>query len=318
MKKSLFLIVVLAATFISNAANPDRMYRKLIEKYDIPAAADTVAPGDPSAFWNAVIDYDAPYTDFLNDMAKDRGAEKEARQETAKLPRLYPQYDQSIVEGMQGYCDSLLTDMGIPSLGRNCALYVVDSDQANTFTALTDNGFAICITTGLMGRKGVTRDVVMGYVADEFVHGVMQMHTQSYYARAKKDRKEKLMGGLLVAGTIGLVATLEAIDPTPADDYYDYLDNDVDVDVNVNVAPQFPTPKFFFKYLPELEYEADLLAYRFMQYMGKGADYINGLKILGSSYYALYGPDTDQPTIQERINFLEYATSHPEAGRRKK
>ena len=112
------------------------------------------------------------------------------------------------------------------------------------------------------------------------------------------------------------MATLEAIDPTPADDYYDYLDNDVDVDVNVNVAPQFPTPKFFFKYLPELEYEADLLAYRFMEYMGKGADYINGLKILGSSYDALYGKDTDQPTIQERINFLEYATAHPEASRR--
>ena len=73
--------------------------------------------------------------------------------------------------------------------------------------------------------------------------------------------------------------------------------------------------EFSQKYSHEQIYEADLIAYRFLENMGSGEDFINGLRILGSNYDSLYEENRyDRPSTSERIDFLKYVQSNPQIG----
>ena len=248
-------------------------------------------------------------------MKKNKGAEKEAINKNAQLPRFYPQYDETIIESMQGFCDTLLMDMGIVDLGIKCSLHIVDSDEINAFTALTEDGFAMCITTGLVSKKGMNYDILMGYVAHEFAHGALLHHARGFYAEAKERRKNELLGGI-AAGLNGLTAGMEVYNaaaygiPTSGTDYGARI-------ASISDDIKSSTLKYSFKYSREQEYEADLIAYRFMEHLGVGEEFINGLRILGTDYDALYNEYSDHPTISSRIDFLKYVQQHPELGNKK-
>lgn len=67
-------------------------------------------------------------------------------------------------------------------------------------------------------------------------------------------------------------------------------------------------------YSREQEYEADLIAFRFMQFLGCEDEYIEGLRILGNSYDMQYDSFEDHLSIPARISFLKYVQQHPELG----
>lgn len=314
MKKRIFLIIAIVTAFVANAADAEKEYRKIIEKYDIAYQAKAVRDSSSAVFWGAVLDNNELLLKFQRDMRKNRGAEKEALRRTSQLPRLYAQFDESIARDMQGFCDSLLAETGISALGGNCTLHIVSDEEPYAFTALTDNGFAMCLTTGLVAKTGVTRDVLMGYVAHEFVHGALHHHARSYYDQARKRRKDNLLLGMLAVGVVGAVTAAEALDPTPSDGDT-YINDSGNTTVNINTDATHRVPKFFFNYTRDQEHEADLIAFRFMQHLGKEKPYIDGLKILGSTNYdTLFGADSNRPPVVERINFLNYVEEHPELG----
>ena len=315
MKKSLALIFLVFSTVIAYSANVEKQYKKLIENYDIADEAKSVTPVNTAAFWGTALDNNELCNKFIKDLQKNKGAEKEALSKTTQLPRFYPQYDETIVDSMQGFCDTILMDMGIADLDIKCSLHMVHSDKANAFTALTEDGFAMCITTELASKKGITYEILMGYVAHEFTHGALLHHARGFYAQAKERRKNELLGGI-AAGLNCLAAGMEAYNaaaydtPTSETDYGATISN-IGNDIKIS------TLKYSFKYSREQEFEADLFAYRFLEHIGKGEEYINGLRILGTAYDALYDEYNDHPTIASRIDFLKYVQLHPELGNKK-
>ena len=118
----MMLLGVAIMSVVAYAADVDKTYRKLIEKYDVADEAKIVDANAPVAFWNATIKNNELLRKFNKNMKKNRGAEKEANTRTMELPRMYPLYDESVVEQMQGFCDTLLMDMGIKDMGVNCSL----------------------------------------------------------------------------------------------------------------------------------------------------------------------------------------------------
>lgn len=315
MKQSVLIFLLFFSTFASFAANVEKQYKKIIEIFDVADQAKTLDSINPSAFWYAVLDNNELLAKFVKDIQKNKGAEKEALQKTAQLPKFYPQYDESIVESMQGFCDTLLIDMGIRDLNLKCSLHLVYSDEPNAFTALTEDGFAICLTTGLFTKKGITYETLMGYVAHEFAHGVLFHHIRRFYAEAKECRKNELLGGI-AAGLNGLAAGMQAYNaaaygiPTSGTDYGAVIGN-IGNDIKIS------TLKYSFKFSREQEYEADLIAFRFLEHLGHGEEFINGLRILGTAYDSLYDEYSDHPTTGSRIDFLKYVQQHPELGNKK-
>ena len=313
MKKLLLLLLFLPlASIMVFGAKPEKEYKKLIEKFDVADEAKVVAKNSPYAFWTVALDNNALLNKFIKDIQKNKGAEKEALQKTANLPKFYPQYDESIAEDMQGFCDTLLINMGIADLGLNCSLHIVYADEVNAYTALTEKGFAMCVTSGLLLKKGVTYEVLMGYVAHEFAHGALLHHTRNFYAEAKERRKNELLGGI-AAGLNAVAAGAEAYNaaaygiPTSGTDYGAVIEG-IGRDVKLS------TLKYSFKFSREEEYEADLLAYRFLENLDLQDEFINGLRILGTEYDHLYDEYSDHPTTSSRIAFLNFVKENPTLG----
>ena len=152
----------------------------------------------------------------------------------------------------------------------------------------------------------------MGYVAHEFAHGALLHHVRSFYAEAKERRKNELLGGI-AAGLNGLAAGMETYNAVaygirPSGTDYGAIISNIDTDVKNS------TFKYLFKFNREQEFEADLFAYRFLEHLGCGEEFINGLRILGTQYDYMFDEYSDHPTTSTRINFLNYVAEHPELG----
>ena len=311
MKRLHFLIFCILCFFTVSAVNPEKEYKKLISKLDVAEEAKSLKDSHPSEFWKAAINNNEVFSKFKKDIKKGKGAEKEVLQKMADIPRFYPQYDGAIIESMQGFCDSLLIDMGIADLNLNCSLHIVNTHEVNAFTALTEEGFVMCVTSGLLDQKGLNYYILMGYVAHEFTHGVPMHHIRGLYAEAKERRKNELIGGIS-AGLNGFAAGMEAYNaaygvPTSGTNYGAII-------ANIDTEIKLSTLKYSFKFSREQEYEADLMAFRFLQNLGYGNEFINGLRVLGTEYDHLYNEYSDHPTISSRIAFLNYVQEHPELG----
>lgn len=311
MKKTFVLLILLLSTITSFAVKTDKQYKKIIETYDVADEAKAIDSINPSAFWKAVIENNELYTKFVNDMKKNKGAEKEALKKASQFTKFYPQYDETIDESMQGFCDTLLMDMGISKLGLNCSLHLIKSDEPNAFTALTEDGFAMCISTGLLSKKGVNYDTLKGYVAHLFAHGALHHQIRGYYSEAKKSRKNAILGGVAL-GLVCLTAGLEGYNKTT----YDKTDRDNTVVVIQPEAKKTDKDNIF-RFLQNQEYEADLIAYRFLEHLGQGEEFINGLRILGAAYDDSNSETSCNPEIGSRIDFLRYVKNHPELGNTK-
>ena len=315
MKRTISILIMFAIMLTAWAANDEKQYKKLIQNFDVCEEAKALDGPNPAVFIKTVLDNNELLWKFNKDMEKKKGAEKEALSKVAQLPRFFPQYDNSIVEELQGFCDSLLIDMGIPDLGIDCSLHVSYDDRPNAFVVLTEKGFAICITSGLFTSKGVNYNILLGYVAHEFAHGALLHHIRSLYAEAKERRRNELLGGI-AAGLNGLAAGLEAYNQAAYGIHTSGTDYGA-VIANIGTDIKISTLKYMFKYSREQEFEADLFAYRFLEHLGCGEEFINGLRILGTQYDALYDEFSDHPTISSRIGFLKYVAAHPELGNTK-
>lgn len=312
MKRTLLFWLSLTLTLICLGANVEKQYKKLIAKYDVADEAKTVAEDSCAAFWAAALENNELFRKFTTDMQKNGGAEKEAMRKTSQVPRFYPQFDESIIEEMQGQCDTILIDMGIANLGLNCSLHIIYSDDVNAYTVLTEDGFAMCVSTALINKKGMNYNILKGYVAHEFVHGALLHHMRSYYAEAKERRKNEIIGGI----ALGLNAVAEAVETYNATVYgipTSGVNHEAEI-VKINNKIKISTLKYTFKYCREQEIEADLLAYRFLENQGCAEEFINGLRILGTQYDDYFSEYSDHPTTTTRINFLKYVQEHPELG----
>jgi hypothetical protein len=312
MKHFLLIIIAMLVPFGALAANTEKDYKKLVEKHDVADEAKQVENNHSVEFWKATLDNNEVLAQLAIDLKKDKGAEKEAIQKFAQVKRFYPQYEECVVDAMQGFCDSLLIYMGIADLNMKCSLHLVYSDEVNAFTALTEDGFAMCITTALFRHKGVNIDMLMGFVAHEFAHGALMHHMSRLYAVAKERRKNKLMGGI----SAGLNTVATAIDAyTSAITGVEYDSSTYEKTIEkIARDVKISTLQYSFQFSREQEYEADLVAFRFMQNLGNGEAFINGLRMLGTEYDDLYSDYSDHPTITSRIAFLKYVEANPQLG----
>lgn len=305
MKLKTILLTALIFTFSITcyAGSADKEYKKILEKHDVPPEAKGSNKNNPSAYWEALLNNNDQLVKFASDMHKLKGAEEEVFAEVAAIPKFNAQCNSIICEDMQGFCDTLLLDMGISGERPKCSLYIVHDDEVNAFTALTDDGFAMCVTTGFVAKKGCTYEILMAAVAHEFAHGAYFHYLQNSYAKAKRKRRNLLIGGVIseLSAMHKSFSYARGQEPMPQDDMqslYNRLNSE--------------TARYALKFGREQEYEADIVAFRFMQWIGKEDAFIDLLKFMGTDYDYLNDEWSDHPTIAARIGLAEYMKLHPE------
>lgn len=115
------------------------------------------------------------------------------------------------------------------------------------------------------------------------------------------------MGGFAIGLTVAAATALAVTDPEFFDNPYGdiYIRNQVTIEGG---APQRMAAAI---YSPDQEYAADLVGYRFMQSQGKGDLYVDALRLLAPEFTTGSVPDTGDPNISERIDFIRYISDHP-------
>lgn len=306
MKRVLFFIQFLLFALLSFANPYEKEFKKIVESYDVPQEAKSGVVSCPSAYWSALLDNNDLLFKFKSEMTKMKGAQKEALKKFSEIPRFYVRYDESICDDKQGFCDTLLMDMGISPQIYKCNLHIVLDEQVNAYTVLTEDGFAMLLSTGLILKEGCTYDILKAVVAHEFTHGIYCHHLQSLYKTEKLRRQATLSKAIAMTGE-AFAAGAKAL----AGEKYDNSEiheNMREISERINTERDL----YSFEYMREQEFEADIVAYRFMQWIGKGDIYLELLRFLGSDFDFLYNGYSDHPKSTTRINLIKYIKSNPE------
>lgn len=303
--------VVLAAVASQPAMGGDGKYRKLLERYDVADTVRNLRGADAATFWRLATDTDLSLRRFDADMSRKGGAQEEALRELAATPRLYPEYSQAIDLGLQDYCDSLMQSIGVSWADDVSQLYVLRSPQPALFFMLTDDGYATCVTTALYDNPALSDDMLMAMVVGQYVHGPWRHPLERYFDDARSKRKGRLWGAVALAGLVATDVALAAVTPSyPAD--YTYIDLNVNVNNGDGSGQGAPSaPGFYFS--KDQIFQADLIAYRFMEWLGKGDAYIESLKLLEATGTPEATND-GAPDYTERINFLSFVADNPALG----
>ena len=309
----LAISVVLCQLSFSVTANDKGEFNKLISKYDVSEVVKRIPKDNPQQFWITLLNTNEIFLDYEYKYQINRGAAKKANEMIFELPKFYPQYDENIIDSLDNFCDSLLIELGMKpnSLNNIFSLHVYSSTEQNAFTVLTEDGFAICLTTGLLKLRPITHEMLLGFIAHEFAHGILKHHIRQCYEDIKNSRKTKVLGGLSIAMNATADVANQYSSALSGTDYESSLDNDIS---NITERMSKGIQLFRLKFSREEEFEADLIAYRFMENIGLADEYINALRAIGHSSDIYYNNYSDHPKIQSRINFLNYVKAHPELG----
>lgn len=313
MKRIIYLLLFsLIFSVYSYAGSDEKKYQKLSEKFDVPEEAKK-SNKIASDYWNILLDNNDKIYDFIKQINKMKGAEKEAIQKAVDYT--FSGKEPNEIKELQGFCDTLLIDMGITSLNCqiNCSLHAVYDESVNAYTVLAPGGFSIYLTSGLLSKSEFNRDVIMAAVAHEVAHGLYFHHLQRYYAEAKKRRENQLMAGIAAAGgifssTYSEERAVTEEEKAKAKKQSAQVDQDIK---NLAVFVKTETAKYAIMFGSEQEYEADIVAFRFMDWIGKGDSFIELLYMLDGDY-DYYSDYNDHPSKSSRIGLINYLKTHPE------
>lgn len=307
------IIIAILAFMLSAACAQAIDYKKFLETHDVDASTIKLKSDNPADFWLSLVDNNESLQEFYAELDKGKG--KEAKKKIAGYPRFNPKYRPDVLSDLDGLCDSITNSVGKI---KNLEVCIIDDDEINASSMLSDDGMVVGVNSGFLSAKGMTKEILYGIVAHEYAHSLLSHIMQTEYAYTKRKRRNKI----LEAMTIGMTAVAAGADAYTSGmlgteaHTRDYV-SDI---VAVKRESLIDLFMHHYSYLREHEFEADLIAYRFLEWSGYGGDsYIEALKILeaNSDLAAVKlaaDKDDDHPTIRERIEFLRFVKNHPEIG----
>ncbi len=317
----LLLVTFIIVAISGKAKDYDREFKKIIERYDVPTEVRYLKGHDAGEFWNTLVGQSASYNKFCEEILRNKGAEKEAMHNVELLPRFNPEYVDWVDNSAQAYCDSLSNILSLNGILPGFKLYFTNLEEPYSCSALGEETSYVIVDKGLLNCKGFNEKMLLGIIAHEYTHCILQHRLHNEYNQARKKRRDRLANSI-IAGAVG-VATFTAVatvsDGVSRSDGV-YIDNSVNVNMNHadNVREITPYNYIFPKHQM---LQADLVAYRLLEYLGYGGEeYINLLRLLEKNQYQ---PDEyenyiletgikEYPTLRYRILFLEYVSKHPE------
>lgn len=312
------LLILLLGALISISADAKTNYKKFIEKHDVTWEVKNLPNNNVELFWSEHATKNPSFQKFIKDILKEKGAEKEAFVNYNRIPKFDIYTNPLVLDSCENIINSLQNGVGNLNGIQVC---IIDDDSFNAFTAPSENGHSIGLNFGILTHPDVTSEIVIGVLSHEYVHAVLQHILQSEYAKAKRKRRNDLLGGI-AQGLNAISAGIDSYTDATLGKEPDITPHLKEIE-KIEERKRSDLYKYHYSFNREEELEADLIAYRFMEWAGYGGDcYIEALKIIKANE-DMYGlgnralkVDDDHPLISERIEFLEYVKAHPELGRK--
>lgn len=310
MKRLILCVSFLFAISLSEtcvyAKDHTKEYIKLITKLDVDSTA--IHATSAEEFWNCVVRNNVALNTFMDALEQEKSSAMKANMEVNKSIHLSKPYFANldvVADNSDSLLMSMMGDAELRKIYSDIKLHIVREEDANA--GCTPDG-RIYFNTGLFW-KDIEYSHMMGYLAHEFAHFLLQHSKVRCYKAMKKSKTNKIIVGVSTAIQAGATIFSAA--------------NGVETDMesfNENVTKMFEEAelqahRYRFKYNREQELEADIVAYRFLECMGYGGEkYVEALEHLQSPYEYVDDYST-HPLISFRIGLLKYMAAHPEIGK---
>lgn len=307
---SLCLIALLTAFHAQ--ADEGKQFKRYIEELDIPVETRSLAAESPGDFWLSLKKRNLRLHELENNISKMGKSERKALS-IIKGRAFHPQYTCWVNDSMQSFCDSMSRTLGFYGQTPEFSLHVAEMYSVKVFTVLKENGYAVCVTRGLLEAKGLSKEMLVGALVNGYVHGFYSHPLALAYNKVKREKRNNTLadlGNAIDAIAMG-IGTATGRGSTDYANYYFLKDRDAERrQMKVDDLCRYAR-----KYEFEQELEADLAAYRFMEQFGFGGEnYINLLRLLEANQALSdeISDSADSPGYQYRISFLTYVKDHPE------
>lgn len=306
LMKTVLILLLSLLSFIpvmSQTSKDIKRYKEYIKEFDVYDAYLDGHEGDASYFWNTVVRYNQALNSFYDGMSKRKlrkTVEEYERisQSTSSMGLDDISTDKELQEWIIHYMQGDYPDRPLKNI---CIYYDGTFNAFSTpdgYLAVSDLLFSSCENYELIG-----------ILAHEMAHYVLQHHMVHQDYKKKQKRKNTVLAILSAVGTSVAAAAIQSgggMTQEQADSMWDSVmsGNDALID-----AFSLRTILSNYKYSREQEIEADILAFRFLEFMGVSPeDYIKALENLVENNYELlkYTDDkfSDHPFIMHRINIL--------------
>ena len=303
--KSSFLTIILSliVSLSLNAQRSNKSFEKIIKKYDVASMLQTKSR-QPEDFWRQLSKNHEGLSAYVKALARRKSSAVKAANDVAMALGLVESEYSRLYIFKNDTIDTYTREISNDIMG-------VDANKINIHIAYGEIPNAFCtprgdiyIYTSLFDRIDYDWRMLYGICAHEIAHYYLKHTERQKWADEKRAKKNRILAGI----AIGLNAAAEVTNAYVAGySGYKYESHFAETCQNILSIAQYDNQMYHFKYSREEELEADIIAHRFLEFVGVDpAYYARALASLGNENDNYYSDWSDHPTIGYRVSLLTY------------
>lgn len=300
MKRIIIISFIIFACAISYGQN--KKFDKILEKHDIREYIQDIPIGDTKSFWDTLWRTNEPLAMLIKANEKRSEAYIAASKEMYDASVYSQPYYSSLNRYDAGYItDTLLVYTGVKQVYPDCTIDIIEDSEANAFCSPDGSVF---LTDALVDELNANFTQLMGICAHEMSHFFLMHAFVSSYQTQRKYQINSAIGAATSAVVVAANAYAQANGATTSESW-DSVNQTIN---NLSIAAYDDAfERFRYKYNREQEYEADIIAYRFLEWYGVDPTlYIEALETIALEDDKYYDIDSDHPKCSDRIALLRY------------
>lgn len=268
--KRLLLFAILTILTMSSSAQRSEV-KKYIDKYDVLYFIKDILKDYPDIFWTAIETHSKRVEEIDKALSENNKTAVQTADYLIKTCTTMKYYDDT-VDGYSNLTDSIAKDLGIEDEHKNTPIRIINDD---TYNASMDPIGQMRINTGAV--KTLTYEELRAICAHEVAH-LTCMHTfDKVWKSEKKKKRNRFLAELgtgLLAGAAAATAGYGIANGVEMRSANTILANaDYFLDVSYADADG-ATLRYKYRYNRDEEIEADIIAYRFVEYMNYGTEHL--------------------------------------------
>lgn len=306
MRKQLIISLLLFLPFVS--IGQTRKFDKLIEEFDVKEYLTDTVERNPANFWNAVWENNKALNKFIKAINKKKTTAINANRAVNEAMLIAEDYyyPQELGGDWKIVADTVLSRLGIKEVNPEMQLSIIYSDDFNAFV---NPNAHIYMADTLFLTDSLCLNNIIGIAAHEVAHSLLFHAKLEAYAVEQKKQKNKIVAASVAALNAAANAYAQANGAVTEESWESVHELTYEL---FEAAEDDANNRYKFKYSREQEIEADIIAFRFLEYMGIDVDYyINALRFIGKDRKETLKADkkSTHPTMRFRIELLEYLKS---------
>lgn len=303
MKKVLAIsLLMFVLTAASITAFGQDIKKKIIKRADVLQYLPDTSDGNPETFWKALLETENPITETFDKIYKrDKGIGAKAREKI----------DEAILLHVQHYADSIKYDPVLDSLADNILigsrgkvrLYDMEKLSMNAFAVPNGN---IVVYSGLKNYLSLSlyrKELLTAIIAHEIAHVLLRHSLVQEYMHRKNERNNMIWAYVAVGlqGAADGLSTAYTGKPVNNIAYYNSIFN----------SAKYDSFMYQFKYSREIELQADIVAFRLLDWVGIGGERMKEALIMIADPFEYSSATDEHYTILQRVEVLKQLETGP-------